>query len=62
MAKRGRRTGWRKKDQRETLQISPYIEKSLVEWLRTQENQTRTIEKALIDYRKKMEAIKCLKH
>jgi len=51
----GRRKGWKKSDQRETLQVSKWIDKDLVLWLRTQENQTVTIEQALIAYREKLE-------
>lgn len=59
MAAPGRKTGWRKKDQRETLPLSTiWIEKGLREWLKTQDNQTTTVERALIDYRKKIDCNK----
>ena len=56
MTTAGRKTGWRKKDQKETIQICRKIEKSIAEWLLAQENHTETIEKALIYYREKLES------
>ncbi len=51
MAKPGRRKGWRKKDSKETSLLSVRIEVEIREWLRTQDNQTTTVEIALTHYR-----------
>ena len=52
MAKRGRKIGWRKVNRLEKLPLSVKILAPVRIWLETQDNQTATVENALIEYRR----------